>query len=64
MLKKYYTILDLLVKDCSNISLSRKLFDTYFKYKKVRKIKNNFSYSSDTNSNFLTVEKIEKKIKY
>ena len=43
--------------------LGNKLFHTYLKLKKNRKVKSGFSYRSDTNSDFLKVNEIRELIK-
>ena len=57
-LNKYYAILTFLLKDTNEISL----LNTYLKFKKVKKVKNGFSYNSNSNNNFLTIKNIKKLI--
>jgi|TARA_B100002003_G_scaffold238783_1_gene257403 UDP-N-acetylglucosamine 4,6-dehydratase (inverting) len=61
-LKKHYAILTFLVKSSTNL-LSDKLFRKYMKLKNIKKVKKDFSYRSDTNSDFLKVEEIRELIK-
>ena len=60
-LNKYYAILTFLTTNTNNM-LGNKLFHTYLKLKKNRKVKSGFSYRSDTNSDFLTIKEIKKLI--
>ena len=57
-LNKYYAILTFLVKDTNEISL----LNTYLKFKKVKKVKDGFSYNSNSNNDFLTIKNIKKLI--
>ena len=61
-LKKYYAILTFLVKS-SNRLLTDKLLRNYLKFKNSKRVKKDFSYRSDTNSDFLKVKEIRELIK-
>ena len=57
-LKKYFAVLNL-----TQYSDDFSLLNTYLRYKKVKRVKEGFSYRSDLNNNFLTVKEIEKLMK-
>lgn len=61
-LKKYYAILSPTVEK-TNAELSKRLLTTYLKNKDVKKVKNNFSYNSGENKNFLTIKDLTKLIR-
>ena len=65
VLKKYYVILNFLVnKPKNNLYINeRKLLKNYMNLHKGKKFKKEFSYKSNTNDEFLSVEKIKKLIK-
>jgi len=57
-LKKYFVILTSLITDSNG-----KVLKTYWNLKENKKIKKEFSYKSNTNNDFLSVENIKKLIK-
>jgi UDP-N-acetylglucosamine 4,6-dehydratase/5-epimerase len=57
-LKKYFVILTSLITDSND-----KVLKTYWNLKENKKIKKEFSYKSNTNNDFLSVENIKKLIK-
>ena len=61
-LKKYYAILTFLIKNNTDVN-NKGLLKTYLIQRKGKKLKNEFSYTSDTNNDFLSVEQIRKLIK-
>jgi len=61
-LKKYYAILTFLIKN-GNDALTGGLLKNYLNKKKGKKFNNEFSYTSDANNDFLSVEQIKKLIK-
>ena len=61
-LKKYYAILSPTVEK-TNAELGKRLLTTYLKNKDVKKVKNNFSYNSGENKNFLTIKDLTKLIR-
>jgi UDP-N-acetylglucosamine 4,6-dehydratase len=65
VLKKYYVILNFLVnKPNNNLNNDeKKLLKNYMNLHKGKKFKKEFSYKSNTNDEFLSVEKIKKLIK-
>ena len=65
VLKKYYVILNFLVnKPKNNLYIDeRKLLKNYMNLHKGKKFKKKFSYRSNTNDEFLSIEKIKKLIK-
>ena len=65
VLKKYYVILNFLVnKPKNNLYINeRKLLKNYMNLHKGKKFKKEFSYKSNTNDEFLSIEKIKKLIK-
>ena len=65
VLKEYYVILNFLVnKPKNNLYIDeRKLLKNYMNLHKGKKFKKEFSYKSNTNDEFLSIEKIKKLIK-
>ena len=61
-LKKYYAILTFLIKNNTDVN-NKGLLKTYSIPRKGKKLKNEFSYTSDTNNDFLSVEQTRKLIK-
>ena len=62
-LKKYYAILSPLL-DKTNSDLDKKLLNTYLNNRSVKKVKENFSYNSGSNKDFLSVKDLSRLVKF